>query len=40
MLELCMFAEASKHQEEISLVGTRGKLEAFAPTHGAKTDDQ
>ena len=26
-LELCMFAEASRHQEEISLVGTRGKLE-------------
>lgn len=40
MLELCMFAEASKHQEEVSLVGTRGKLEAFAPTHGAKTDNK
>ena len=39
MLELCMFAESSKHQEEISLVGTRGKLEAFAPSHGVRTDD-
>ena len=40
MLELCMFAEASKHQEELSLVGTHGKLEAFAPSHGARTDDE
>lgn len=40
MLELCMFAEASKHQEEVSLVGTRGKLEAFAPSHGTKQDDE
>lgn len=39
-LELCMFAEASKHQEEVSLVGTRGKLEAFAPSHGVRTDDE
>ena len=30
-LELCMFAEASKHQEEVSLVGTRGNLEALEP---------
>ena len=35
LLELCMFAESSKHQEEISLVGTRGKLEAFAPPRRA-----
>ena len=34
-----MFAEASKHQEELSLVGTHGKLEAFAPAHGQRTDD-
>jgi len=40
MLELCMFAEASKHQEEVSLVGTCGKLEAFAPSHGTKQDDE
>ena len=39
LLEICMFAECSKHQEEISLVGTHGKLEAFAPSHGVKTDD-
>ena len=39
MLELCMFAEASKHQEEISLVGTLGKAEAFAPSHGVRQDD-
>ena len=39
LLELCMFAEASKHQEELSLVGTHGKLEAFAPSHGVKADD-
>lgn len=40
VLELCMFAEASKHQEEVSLVGTRGKLEAFAPSHGATSDNE
>ena len=34
-----MFAECSKHQEEISLVGTLGKLEAFAPSHGVTEDD-
>jgi len=39
LLEICMFAETSKHQEEISLVGTHGKLEAFAPSHGETTDD-
>jgi predicted dehydrogenase len=31
MLDLCMFAEATKHQEEISVVGSRGKVEAFLP---------
>ena len=39
LLEICMFAECSKHQEEISLVGTLGKLEAFAPSHGVTEDD-
>jgi len=39
VLELCMFAEASLHQEEVSLIGTHGKLEAFAPSHGLKLDD-
>lgn len=33
LLELCMFAEASKNQEELSVVGDKGKLEAFAPAH-------
>ena len=31
MLDLCMFAEASHHQEEISVVGPLGKVEAFLP---------
>ncbi|WP_421120738.1 Gfo/Idh/MocA family protein [Aquihabitans daechungensis] len=31
MLDLCMFAEASEHQEEISVVGPLGKVEAFLP---------
>ena len=39
LLEICMFAECSKHQEEVSLVGTLGKLEAFAPSHGVKVFD-
>lgn len=31
MLELCMFAEGSRFQEEISAVGPAGKIEAFVP---------
>ncbi|RMH43192.1 MAG: gfo/Idh/MocA family oxidoreductase [Alphaproteobacteria bacterium] len=31
MLELCMFAEGSRYQEEISAVGPLGKVEAFVP---------
>ena len=31
MLELCMFAEASQFQEEISAVGSAGKIEARVP---------
>ena len=31
MLDLCMFAEASRHQEELAVVGDLGKLEAFLP---------
>ncbi len=31
MLELCMFAEGSKYQEEISAVGPKGKIEALVP---------
>jgi myo-inositol 2-dehydrogenase / D-chiro-inositol 1-dehydrogenase len=30
-LDLCMFAEASQHQEEISVVGDLGKAEALVP---------
>ncbi|POF28041.1 Gfo/Idh/MocA family protein [Roseibium marinum] len=31
MLELCMFAEGARYQEEISAVGQEGKIEAFVP---------
>jgi myo-inositol 2-dehydrogenase / D-chiro-inositol 1-dehydrogenase len=31
MLDLCMFAEGSKNQEEITAVGDTGKLEVFIP---------
>jgi predicted dehydrogenase len=31
MLELCMFAEGSRYQEEISVVGPRGKIECKVP---------
>ena len=31
MLDLCMFAEASKNEQEISVVGRRGKVEALLP---------
>ena len=34
MLELCMFAEGSRYQEEISAVGPEGKIEAFVPGPG------
>ncbi|MBM7068439.1 Gfo/Idh/MocA family protein [Actibacterium sp. 188UL27-1] len=34
MLELCMFAEGSTYQEEISAVGPRGKIEALVPGPG------
>lgn len=30
-LDLCMFAEGSRHQEEVSVVGDTGKVEAFLP---------
>ena len=33
MLDLCMFAEASLNQEELSVVGTEGKVEALVPEH-------
>ncbi len=31
-LDLCMFAEASENQEEVSIVGDVGKVEAFLPS--------
>jgi predicted dehydrogenase len=34
MLELCMFAEGSRYQEEISAVGARGKIECLVPGPG------
>ena len=34
MLELCMFAEGSEYQEEISATGPRGKIEARVPGPG------
>lgn len=34
MLELCMFAEGSRYQEEISAVGKHGKIEARVPGPG------
>lgn len=32
MLDLCMFAEASKDQEEIAVIGDRGKVECGVPS--------
>ncbi|MEM6309273.1 MAG: Gfo/Idh/MocA family oxidoreductase [Pseudomonadota bacterium] len=34
MLELCMFAEGAEYQEEISAVGSQGKIEALVPGPG------
>lgn len=31
MLDLCMFAEGSRYQEELAAVGPAGKIEAFVP---------
>ncbi|MEL6893157.1 MAG: Gfo/Idh/MocA family oxidoreductase [Actinomycetota bacterium] len=43
MLDLCMFAEASKNEREISVVGTDGKVEALDTESvvriGRRTDD-
>ncbi len=40
MLDLCMYAEASEHQEEIAVVGDRGKVEAFTPSIARYTYDR
>jgi len=37
MLDLCMFAEASAHQEEVGVVGDEGKVEAFLPDSVVRT---
>jgi predicted dehydrogenase len=34
MLELCMYAEGSRYQEEITAVGAEGKIEALVPGPG------
>lgn len=34
MLELCMFAEGSRYQEEVVAVGPTGKIEAYVPGPG------
>ncbi|MGR3435483.1 MAG: Gfo/Idh/MocA family protein, partial [Shimia sp.] len=34
MLELCMFAEGARYQEELCAVGPRGKIECFVPGPG------
>ncbi|WGW05284.1 Gfo/Idh/MocA family oxidoreductase [Tropicibacter oceani] len=34
MLELCMYAEGARYQEELSAVGPKGKIEAFVPGPG------
>jgi len=31
MLDLCMFAEATRNEQEIAIVGEKGKLECFIP---------
>ena len=37
LLDLCMFAEASAHQEELTVVGDAGKIEAFLPDSTVRT---
>jgi myo-inositol 2-dehydrogenase / D-chiro-inositol 1-dehydrogenase len=34
MLELCMYAEGARYQEELSAVGPKGKVECFVPGPG------
>jgi len=38
MLDLCMFAENSEHQEEIVVVGDIGKIETFVPSSASGKD--
>lgn len=37
MLDLCMFADATRNQQEISVVGERGKVEALIPESRVRT---
>ena len=37
MLDLCMFAEATHNQEELSVVGDAGKVEALIPENVLRT---
>ena len=37
MLDLCMFAEATRNQEEVSVVGDLGKVEALVPDSVVRT---
>ena len=37
MLDLCMFAEATRNQEEVSVVGDKGKVEALIPESVVRT---
>ena len=37
MLDLCMFAEGSKNEQEISVVGDLGKIEAYVPENLVRT---
>ncbi len=37
MLDLCMFAEATRDQEEVSVVGELGKVEALVPSNELRT---
>ena len=37
MLDLCMFAEGTKYQEELSVIGDKGRLDARVPSMWAET---
>jgi myo-inositol 2-dehydrogenase / D-chiro-inositol 1-dehydrogenase len=38
-LELCMYAEGSRHQEEVIVTGTKGRIEAFTPENTVSDED-
>jgi predicted dehydrogenase len=39
-LDLCMFAEGSRNEQELSVVGTKGKVEAFVPDGIVRVGDR